>query len=152
MPVVVLDARGLVRDAHGRSVEVKLRTLDISKDGVVLAAEIFPRSAPVLVGSDDLVSEPISAENVVQHHSEVRVGVPVAMQVERASGLKDSVHLDSAFAHPARIDMDAALPAVLERPHLGLVSPNDLVEAVREEGRIEIDQVDAHLLAKEHGR
>ena len=99
-----------------------------------LRPKIFPRSAPVLVGPDDLVSEPISAENVVQHHSEVRVGVPVAMQVERASGLKDSVHLDSAFAHPARIDMDAALPAVLERPHLGLVSPNDLVKRFEKKG------------------
>lgn len=71
------------------------------------------------------------------------VGVPVAVQVQRAGRLEDAVHLNRAFAHPARIDVDAALPAVLEGTDLSLVAPDDLVETVREERRIEVNQVDA---------
>src|SRR5688572_24080383 len=45
--------------------------------------------------------------------------------------------------HPIEVVLDVALPAVLEGPDLGLVAPDHLVKAVREERRVEVDQVDA---------
>jgi len=54
VPVVVLNARRLVRNPNGRRVEVPLRALDVSKDGVVLAAKVFSRSPPYLY--DQMIS------------------------------------------------------------------------------------------------
>lgn len=63
---------------------------------------------------DDLVHEVGLAEYLVHHHLEIVRGVPIAMQVEGTRVLEDAVHLHYAFLHPVDVNLDAALPAVLE--------------------------------------
>lgn len=53
------------------------------------------------------------------------------------------MQLNRAIAHPVHVVANAALPAVFERADLGLVAPDHLVAAVREERRVEVDKVDA---------
>ena len=69
--------------------------------------------------------------------------MPIAVQVERARWLEDAVQLDHSLLHPVHVDVNATLPAVLEGPHLGLVAPDHFVLAVREEGRVQVDEIDA---------
>jgi len=54
------------------------------------------------------------AEHLIHHHLEVVAGVPVAVEVDGAGGLEHAVHLNRAVLHPVHIDLDAALPPVLE--------------------------------------
>ncbi len=65
------------------------------------------------------------------------------MEVDGARRLEHAVHLADALLHPVHVDLDAPFPAVLERPDLGLVPPDDLVVTVREERRVKVDQVNA---------
>jgi len=53
------------------------------------------------------------------------------------------VDLEHALLHPGDVVVDPALPAVLKRPNLGLVASDHFIVAIGEEGRIEIDEVDA---------
>lgn len=51
------------------------------------------------------------------------------------------MQLSDAALHPCDVVLDTALPAVLEGPYLCFVAPNYLVDPIREERRVKIDQV-----------
>lgn len=109
---------------------------------------LAPALPSVAVGAaplpDDLRPErPRRLKDRVKHDLEVVARAGVTVQVQGAARLEDAVHLHHALAHPGDVVPDTALPAVLERPDLGLVAPDDLVAPVGEEGWIEVDEVDA---------
>ena len=53
------------------------------------------------------------------------------------------MEMAEARFRPFEIDVDAALPTIFERADFGLIAPDDLVDAVREERWIEVDEVNA---------
>jgi hypothetical protein len=92
---------------------------------------------------DDLVAKGICSQYAVKHDLKIVTRMGVTMKVQRACRPQNTPHLDNAVPHPVDIDFDAAFPSVLKRPHLGLVSPDHFVVAVREKRWVEVDKVDA---------
>ena len=65
------------------------------------------------------------------------------MQVQAPSWLQDAVQFHTALLHPSGVVLHAASPSISKRSHLGLVSPDYLVDTVREERWVKVNQIDA---------
>jgi hypothetical protein len=90
--------------------------------------------------------EIIHAENPIQNiHTDIGVGVPVAMQKNTSGGLQNTVHFRNPLFKPRNIMIDTAGLPVLKTADFPRVSPDDLVIAVAEKGRVKVDKVYTHL-------
>ncbi len=101
----------------------------------------FGTSAPIV--PDDLVLKILVSKDLIHLDLDVVRGVPVAVDVDRAAGLEQALHLVETGVEPDQVAVEAALPDVGERALLVLVSPDHVVDAVREERRVDVDEVDA---------
>lgn len=62
----------------------------------------------------------------------------------RAGLLQHPAGLVHPLVHPPDVRVDSTVPAVLERPNLRFVSPDNLVAAVRDKRRVPVNQIYAN--------
>src|SRR5262249_30015843 len=91
---------------------------------------------------DDLVLEAALPEDLVEHHLDIVAGGPVTVAVETARRCEDARQWTAAREH--RVDVGARRSvAVVEGPLLLRLAPERLIDAVRVERRVDVDQIDA---------
>ena len=120
----------------------------IEQENVMEASKMFAPLLGIIVRSlpfpHDFVDEIVFPEGLVEHHLDVVGGVPVAVIVEGAGGLKNTAQLDTAGAHEINVGL-GALVAILKGPLLLGLAPEDLVVAVGVERRVNVNEIDAML-------
>ena len=87
-----------------------------------------------------LVLELILAENLVEHDFDVVGGVPIAVVVEGACFLEDSMQFDAPGAHEFDIGLSRGV-AVFEGAFFLCFAPEDLVIAIGIKRRVDINKV-----------
>ncbi len=117
--------------------------LAIEKQHIMLLRKGSLATSSGSIRPHNFVAEHVISKNLVHLDLDVMTRVPVTMHVDRAGGLQQPLHLVEARVQPDQVAVQAAFPDIGEGALLVLVAPDHVVDAVGEEGRVDVDQVDA---------
>jgi hypothetical protein len=90
-----------------------------------------------------LVQKVLIPENLIHLHLDIVAGVPVAVDIDAARLFQQPFHLVQAGVEPNQVAWHPAFPNVGERAHLVLVAEDDVILPAREEGRVDVNHIDA---------
>ena len=79
----------------------------------MLAGPAISVAASVVVRPDDLIEEPIGAENLIEHDPCVVHCVMVEMQIDRACGAQHTVHFEESFLEEAEVLLEREIVSLL---------------------------------------